>query len=218
MGGATAATRTYARASQKRPEDPSTWAGSPGSKHGRTRARSSRFSAVRTVAGARPPPARKLGGEPRREPRIEDAGREQRRPQGKGPDQRGGRPRQGAHGQAGPKAKNPYDLPMEERMRLYREKYGHSLDEQGQGGNGRGPSQGEPRPRQGQQAPRQGRGGAQGRGPRPSPKTPAQKQAEPKPSDPAPPSAPVRNESLEQAQRSEGMVSKLLGAFKKKKD
>jgi ATP-dependent RNA helicase RhlB len=155
-------------------------------------------------------------GEPRREPRTEDSGRGQRRPQGKGPDQRGGRPRQGTHGQAGPKAKNPYDMPMEERMRLYREKYGHSLDEQGQGGSGRGPSQAEPRPQQGQPAPRQGRG-AQGRSPRPSPKTPAQKQPGGDASEPAPPSS-IQNESLDQAQRNEGMVSKLFGAFKKKKD
>jgi ATP-dependent RNA helicase RhlB len=121
---------------------------------------------------------------------------------------------------------NPYDKPMEERMKFYREKYGHKLGEE-KAGNGRdgtrnSPKKGQPggqaRQKSGQQSgqrdPRSGQrgssqqGGGVQRPPTQRPPRPARVQESPR-TPQAPKGEPER--------KSEGVVSRLIGALKKKR-
>jgi ATP-dependent RNA helicase RhlB len=92
-----------------------------------------------------------------------------------------------------PRPGNPYDTPIEERMKHYREKYGQSLG---------------PEKQEGQKGPHnkgQGRNPAQG----------GQSQRRPQPKAPQTP-PPQRPSSPEPDRGAEGLLGRLFGAFKKK--
>jgi len=169
--------------------------------------------------------------------------KDSRRGGGKAGQQRGPAPRQASPQQPATQAQNPksgapgnpYDMPMEERMKLYREKYGQGAAK-GKAPGERGPGQdkkreqgsGGRRAQGGQRGPKQAQDGQQGRGKerqggqRQQPSTPRaeseKRPARPSESQPSPRSSPPAAESRPQAaQRPEGVVGRLLGAFRKKR-
>jgi ATP-dependent RNA helicase RhlB len=184
-------------------------------------------------------------GEPRRGQR-QGEGRQGGRKDGRRDEARReakqGQPRQGqGQGRGGPGPRNPqkqgqggspgnpYDMPMEERMKVYREKYGQGIGGQGQGKAQGGASKG------GQQPPREGlrgqsrKGANQGNphqgnphqggpnqgasrkgGPRPEQRKVPGSQAEPARS-------PIKP-SEETGRKPGGLVSRLFGGLKKKKE
>jgi ATP-dependent RNA helicase RhlB len=159
---------------------------------------------------------RAQGGQEKRGPaRREEKARGGERGPGQGPKQRqqgprpqgsrpqGGRPQaarpERADPQAGRSAVNPYEMSSEERMKRYREKYGHKFDEGGKGGS-KGGGQGQ----------RQGNSPKRSQAPNPAPAKdrasgPAKPGVPPKPAQPAP-------------REPDGLIGKLFGAFRKKSE
>jgi ATP-dependent RNA helicase RhlB len=152
-------------------------------------------------------------------------------------------PRQESSRPPVPQPGNPYDMPMEERMRIYREKYGHGLGENATGGGPRnerknqdtGQRGGSKAPRAGRQnagqsgqqgGPKGSRSGTQGR-PRGPHQGGTQPQRPPLPNKPeqrpSPPSTTREEPRVQQNPRSEverkpeGLVNRLLAALKRKK-
>jgi ATP-dependent RNA helicase RhlB len=142
-------------------------------------------------------------GSPKRQDKAQGSGRGERgdqpkqrqqgpRPQG----QRPPKPRQPSAAPA-PQSGNPYDMSSEERMKRYREKYGHNLNE---GGQGKGSSRGSAQPQSG--------GQKRSSGPSASPsKRPAQAN---------PAAVPQPAKSIPRA--SDSLLGKLFGALKKKSE
>jgi len=137
-------------------------------------------------------------------------------------------PRNTSTGPASPRPGNPYDLPMEERMKVYREKYGQKLGEEKAGG-GRGGSRNGPRtgqrsgPKKGPQGgqpggPKQQKGEQHGnpKGQRGRPQGPAPAQRPPRPANAPEVSRPPQAAKVEPERKPEGVVSRLLGVFRKK--
>jgi ATP-dependent RNA helicase RhlB len=182
---------------------------------------------------------------PREDTRREDTRRDDsRRGNAKPSSQHGPTPRGSASRQQPPRPQaakpgNPYDMPMEERMKLYREKYGRGIGDNktgaGQSGsrndqhNGQGNApRGEPKGRQGRQqnGPKASRNGQQGSAQQigGAQRPPAKRSQDPRsqgqsPSRPASlPNTPrVQQQPPQTAERkSEGVVGRFLGAFKKK--
>jgi Superfamily II DNA and RNA helicases len=161
---------------------------------------------------------RQGGGRP--DQRNSQKGRGQQRPHGPRP-QSG----EGVPPQLSSRAGNPYDLPMEERMKLYREKYGRKLEaeprENPEGGRnhpkGKSPSRG------GQHGRQQGRQGRPQGSPQGGPQGPRRDQGKERPQSvqtppvapPAPPSGAPS--SLDEAKQS-GILGRLFGPRKKKEE
>ena len=141
-----------------------------------------------------------------KDPRREDAARRNGRPpQPKPSESRGKQQQKSARWQGIPKTVNPYDLPMEERMRLYRQKYGRALDE----GTG-SPAKGKPGTASGRGDPsRGGRGqSSSDDGHEKPPRAMEGKQGES-----TQPSVEGRVE-----RKGEGVMGKFFGALRKKKE
>jgi ATP-dependent RNA helicase RhlB len=135
-------------------------------------------------------------------------------------------PRQDTPSPSAAQPGNPYDMPMEERMKLYREKYGHKLGEEKAGG-GRGGSRNGPKKGQ-QGGPRRQKSGQQDspKGPRSGQRGSAPQsgvvQRSPTKSPPLASSGPESSRAPQTSKgeverKPEGVVSRLLGAFKKKR-
>ncbi|HET7839764.1 MAG TPA: hypothetical protein VFL04_08385, partial [Rectinemataceae bacterium] len=158
------------------------------------------------------PSAKRDGG--RRDGRR-SGGKPDARPQAhRGEGRRDGQVRQ-------PEAGNPYDMSMEERMRRYREKYGHRLGDeasdqkaaggkrQGQRPSGKGSGARQDGRRPGQQRnppPERGRRDGSGRG-RKDASQRSEQGAAPSPGKPGPEQAP---------EQQKGIFDRFLGAFRKK--